>query len=996
MLTVLTTGAAAQETAATPPAATASSSDNTTVVITGSILRKKNFQSISPLTTISAADLEKRGVTTIESAVQNVAGNNGGAMNNNWNASGNFAAGASGVSLRGLTTNSTLVLVDGLRMAYYPLADDATRNFVDLNTIPDAIVDHVEVLQDGASATYGSDAIAGVVNVITKKNFQGFSGRAEVGAPEHDGAGERSFSGIWGKGDLNTDGYNFYVGAEYQKNDILLAKDAGFPYNTADQSSYCGHTSITDQSKYGTTNGINAQGISCRTNAITNGIQFDDVFAGAGTTTVAEVRPFDATNTTAQGAWQMLNPTLGCGALNSVTVTANQARYMTAANAAAVVGSKFCQQDLTNQFNTIMPDDERKSVSARFTKRFSDTMEGYVAANFYENSTYFTGRGGPRNIQAVTTPGAAGTSVNLTNIALPVYICPRATVGDCTVGNGSLNPQNPFAAAGDVARLLYRFGDTPYYVKTKSDTFRIAAGLSGFADGWNYNVDFTAMKSKLDYDKYGSINLQHVLDVVKDGTYNFMDPSQNSQAVRDYVAPASLQKAESELVQLQASASKSLMDLAGGPLQLGVGAAIRYERVKNPSANPDNLGANPFDRYDGAINPFGATGYRHVTSASAELDAPFTDKLDVNLQARADSYSTGFANISPKIGVSYQLFKTVKLRGTFSKGFRAPSIAENNSDPSTGFVTLNAPADFQAAHGNNGYGNQYSVGLTTVAAKNLKPETAKNATLGIVWQPTHNLGFSLDYFNIHKDNIIQAGDASPAIAAYFAGQPIPTGFTVTPGVPDPQNPGLQATPGFVTYSLVNLSAQDIAGVDASLVGRFDIPGGNLTSSLNTSYIQYYFQTYPDGSRQRYDGTLGNNQITSGSGTPKWKGNWQNTFDFGKLSLTATAYYVSGYKEVAADNGDDIYAPCGEGTTAAKYRDNKTPVSCNIDSFTSVDLHGAYKITSNYTIALDVLNAFGAKAPYDPSGTYGISLYNPAFTSSGMLGRYWKLSGKVTF
>ncbi len=983
----------------------------TEVIVTGSILRKKNLTSITPLTTITSVDLEKRGVTTIESALQTVAGNNGGAMNNNWSAGGGFAAGASGLSLRGLTSNSTLVLVDGMRLAYYPLADDATRNFVDLNTIPDAIVDRVEVLQDGASSTYGADAIAGVVNVITKKNFQGFSGKATVGAREGKGGGVTAISGTWGKGNLGTDGYNFYVSGEYQKNEAFTFAQADAPWNTANQSSICAPSALAANSV-----GVDANGVTCRTNGIVNGIQFDDTFAGVGSTTVAIVRPYNASNTTpiSGGKWQLLNPTAGCGDLTPVTITANEARRLSASTPAetrqSVTGATVCQQDLVKQYNVIQPQDTRKSLSARLTKRFSDTMEGYVAANYYDNQVYYMGRSGPKTIQSVTTPGTAGSVATLAGIALPVYICPKTTVGNCTASNGTLNPNNPFASLGQTARINYTFGDIPYYINTDSENFRIAAGLKGFAYGWNYDLNMTAMKSNLTYTRHGVPNLQHILDVVKDGSYNFANPSQNTQAVRDYVAPVSVQKSDSEMVDIEANASKSLMDLAGGPLQLGVGAAFRYERVKNPSANPDPVGGNPYDRYSNGINPFGATGFRNIQSIFFELDAPLSTKLDVNVGGRVDSYSTGYANFSPKIQSSYKVSDALMLRGSFSKGFRAPSIAENNSDPSTGFVTLSVPDDyavaFKAAHGNDGYGFTYSLGKTTVAAKDLKPETSENTTLGGVWTPTKWLGVSLDYYIIHKHNIIQGGDPQAAINAYYAGTAIPAGFVVIPGVPDPLFPNAQPTIGYVQYTLVNLAAQDTAGIDLSVSGRFDLGPVKWTSVLTGSYMQYYTQTIPQPNGtvkvQSYAGTLGNNTITSGSGTPRRRANWQNSFDFGKFNVSATAYYVDGYKTVAADNGDNIYAPCVTGTstvastTSVKYRDGTTVVKCNVEAFTNVDLHGTYKINSNYSVTLDVLNAFDSHSPYDPSGTYGSPLYNPAFTATGIMGRYWKLSAKVTY
>jgi len=152
--------------------------DGGEIVVTGSLFRQTDAATPSPVTTITTENLDQRGITTIQSAIQSLASNNGPALTNSFTANGAFAGGASAVSLRGLSTNSTLVLFDGLRAAYYPLADDATRNFVDLNTIPDDIVDRIEVLRDGASSSYGADAIAGVVNIITKRKFNGISGRA--------------------------------------------------------------------------------------------------------------------------------------------------------------------------------------------------------------------------------------------------------------------------------------------------------------------------------------------------------------------------------------------------------------------------------------------------------------------------------------------------------------------------------------------------------------------------------------------------------------------------------------------------------------------------------------------------------------------------------------------------------------------------------------------------------------------------------------------------
>jgi iron complex outermembrane receptor protein len=164
----------AQTAPATTLAATASS-DNATqvqeIVVTGRLIRRTTTETPSPVTVMTADAISKTANTTIADVIRSVAADNSGTVPTAF--SDGFAAGASGVALRGLTVNSTLVLIDGLRTTSYPLPDDGQRSFVDLNTIPFSAVQQVEVLKDGASSIYGDDAIGGVVNIIMKPTFKG-------------------------------------------------------------------------------------------------------------------------------------------------------------------------------------------------------------------------------------------------------------------------------------------------------------------------------------------------------------------------------------------------------------------------------------------------------------------------------------------------------------------------------------------------------------------------------------------------------------------------------------------------------------------------------------------------------------------------------------------------------------------------------------------------------------------------------------------------------
>ena len=971
--------AAPQATPAAPTLPDAQTPDDT-IIVTGSILRRRETETALPITSLTSKDLEVRGITTIADAVSSLSNNNAGNLPTSFSANGAFASGASGASLRGLTTSSTLVLFDGLRAAYYPLADDGTRNFVDLNTIPYAIVDRVETLKDGASATYGADAVAGVINVIIKKEIKGFHGDVSAGISERGDAGEKHVSATYGIGDLHENGFNFYVSGEYQRNDLLRNSDRGFPYNTADLSRWCAK-SVADGTR------------TCATNGIVNGIQFDGTLLAPSSTSgtlVPIVRPVDAAGN-ALGAFQLLNPAAGCRGLTPVTLTPDQQ----ATDPNTLYAAQQCQQDNIARYATLLPQQERLGGTAHFTARLGDASEAYAAFTYYQSRVEYPGF--PSNVLNYTPPGATGEIFDTragtdTPLTLPVYICSRGTAVACTAANGQLNPNNPFAALGQGAQIRYQLADIPTYNMTLSRTYRGATGITANFNGFDFRAEATAMRTNLTATSTGQIFVQHLLDVIADGSYNFVDPSLNSQATREYLTPVNINKSHSELYQAQASVQHNLFELPGGSALLAVGAAIRYEAINNPSANPDSNG--PTQRFFN-INAVGAIGHRTVYSGYFESDFPVLKSLDLNVSGRYDKYSSGQKNFSPKVSAKFSPTPFVTLRGSYSRGFRIPSFSESNGLPTTGFITVNAPDDFNAAHGNNGYGQAYGLGLTNVGTPGLKPEKSRNITVGVVVQPARWLDFTVDYYNISKKDVITGADYSVALDAYYAGQPIPAGFIVTADAPDPQFPTLRPRVQFIRYGFINANRQQISGLDfgARLHRRFG--GVQFNSSVDASYTLKYTQTFPNGSIQRYDGTIGPYVITSASGAPKLRGTWQNTIDLGRYSLTGTANYTSGYQGVAEDvggtRGDCLGSAASTGVPTT-YRDGVTPIRCRTKAFIDFDMTGEVRVTDRFSLYANVLNVFDVKPPLDPT-TYGGYQYNPAWANAGIIGRYLRMGAR---
>jgi len=963
---LLAVPAFAQDTAPTPTDQTApetpAADEAPEIVVTGSLFATK--VTTSPVTTVTAENLDQRGISTVQDGLQRLAANNGPTLTNSFSANGAFAGGASAISLRGLSTNSTLVLFDGLRAAYYPLADDATRNFVDLNTIPDDIVDRVEVLKDGASSSYGADAIAGVVNIITKRQFKGLSARAEAGVSQDGVGATQRFSVTAGTGDLDSDGFNAYVSGFYYHADPVYTRDLRAPFNSDDKTGIGGP------------------------NDLVNGDNFASTYAGSN----LYVAP------SAGGRYQLLGG--GCANGSLIQTTAAQQT----ADGHEQLPTSLCQQDMTNRYGVVAPQVDRFGITAHVAKTFGDSAEAYLELNFQQSRSQYSGTAstiyanapaGIFNAPYSTRGSGASFAPGSGALTLPVYVC--AARVNCTAANGTLNPNNPFAAAGDTATLIGAMPNFTRYDETRSRVYRAAAGIKGsFGDDWNYKVDATAMHTDLRRSFSGYVYIQHLLDVIADGSYNFVNPSANSQAIQDYLAPSFNSDASSDLYQVQASVNKALFQLPGGPAQIGFGGSFFYEAVDAPSANSDING--PTQRYF-TINAFGTKGNRTVTSGFGELSLPVLKQVELNLSGRYDHYSTGQGYFSPKVGAKFTPFDMLTVRGTWSRGFRIPSFGEANALPTTGYVNNTAGlfndaylAQYGCTTGNFStacpqYLRNASYGATTLASPDLKPEKSRSITLGAVFQPIRNVSLSVDYFNIKKTDAITSLSSAAALRAYYAGQPIPDGYTIIPDAVDPAVPGALPRVAFVESHYVNANTQKAEGIDFGANGRFNFGDVTWTTNLDATLMLELSTTLADGTRQTYVDTLGNYNLTAGTGTFRWKGSWLNSFAFGNYAVTGTVNYTSGY-DLSAMDQDTGYKDCGLAPSPAY-------TGCRVKSYITFDLNATAKIADKFTIYANVLNLFDRLPDVDPV-TYGAYLYNPVQAGDGIYGRRFTVGAKLNF
>ena len=951
------------------------------IVVTGSLLRRTDSETPSPVTVLTSDTLAKAGITNVSDAIRSISADGAGSIGTGFQSG--FSAGGSAVSLRGLGVSSTLVLIDGLRSANFPLNDDGRNAYVDLNSIPFSLVDKVEVLKDGASSTYGADAIGGVVNVILKKHFTGIDGLVEGGVAERGDASHQRAHLTIGTGDYDANGWNVFINGEYQRDGRVSNHSRGFPYNTQDLTSIGG---------------------------LDNNPSDNSLTVNVPTAYVTRVRQSDLNNPLSGAAGSPLTSqyrALGLG---------NCARDTFTLNTTAVQGTG-CKYDLVDLYRQIQPLQERYALNARLSVRLSDTTEGYVTASYSRSDVSINGT--PSVIRA-TQPFGAAPSVASANpgIVLPMYICSAGT--NCaTAADRQLNPNNPFAVAGadptaSAARIYYMFGDIPGGSDRKNEVYRAAAGLSGSfdEDRFAWRVDGVYARDEMQITQHGLLNIQQLLRAINTGSYNFVNPQANSQAVRDLIAPDKVTPSFSTMASADASLSARLLDLPGGPLQLAIGGQVRRETLENNNQNVN------LDTY--GLTTASAFGAHTVSAAYFELGAPIVKQLEVNASGRYDHYSEGFSHFSPKVGVKFTPIRELAFRGTYSEGFRAPTFAESGARSQyAGFVTTTPPCNFILQHGGTGtttscsangnpYNLQYSLGRGSAGNPDLKPEISRSFTAGMIFQPVRWFSFTVDYYNVRKKDLIVSGPlVGDAVRAYYnsanlaaaqaAVAAIGQGYSVNSvDAVDPNFPNALPRVLIINVPYVNANYSTTSGIDFAATLTAPIADDEtFTSRVEVTHILEYNLNAGEanGNVQNYAGTMGPYNLSSGNGTPAWRGNWQNTLQVGPYALSATTYYVSRIKAVSEDQ--NLPRDCAKGNLYTRSAPQNEQF-CYVKSFINVDLNGTAKVNDNFSFFLNVKNLFDVKAPLAPAAYASAPNFLTTWHYAGLIGRQFRAGASFRF
>jgi iron complex outermembrane receptor protein len=766
------------------------------VEITGSSIKRIASEGALPVQTISLDQMEKQGITNAEQMMRLISANGTGADNMT---SGNnvfgadadrLSGGASFASLRGLGPTGTLVLINGRRMAAYGLSGNA----VDLNTIPLAAVARVEVLKDGASAIYGTDAVGGVINFILKTDFQGLQANATGNFTEHGGGATRRLQLIAGKGNLDTDGFNLMAAIGYDKNDRLDSRQRAFA------------------------NGFQpARGLS----PDTTGTPVANQLAGANTALGANFQMPGDPNKYLQAGLLSLQ-----GKCDSVE---GMSQYQTALwkDVTSPLRSTYsCAYDYGGDYVMQMPV-ERTSFVARGTFQVNPDNRVYAEAIGARNSSL-----------SILTPLQISTSLANGN-AYPV-------------GGPYYQDLSAYIPSYDRTKpIIYKWRAWPVGDRTQkygTDTVRFMVGADGTIGGkWDYRVDLSHSASRTTTDLVdGYAYTKPLYAVLGSGVVNpWASPAQGqTQAAMDALEATKfygrLQHGKSTLTQLNGSISGEIWQLPAGAVSGAIGTDLRRESYQYAQdVDPALIWQAPDNAKQDRVA-------RNIKALYAELMVPVLKNLELQLAIRRDDYSQIGGTTNPKVAFSYRPTSWLMLRGSANKGFLAPSFVQlysgalNQELPSG----VSDPVGCAAHPGDPRFCAIERLNYKSGGNPNLRPETSKQGTLGFIVEPSSNFSASVDYWAVNvKDRILKRTPqnvlANPVgLAEYIHRNP-------------------DGTIDYVQAGWINAAGLKTRGADVGLRGRGNLPGGyKWNASLDGTWTQsYQFSEYEGQPYTEYVGNF---------------------------------------------------------------------------------------------------------------------------------------------
>ena len=895
-----------QQPAQTPAAAGPGAIEE--IVVTGSYIRRASqFDSPSPLTTIGFEDIADLGVNEISDIIERMTINTG-SQNNPDAFTQNASTGTTNINLRGLGVNSTLVMLNSRRQVHSAVTTNRGNNFVDTSALPPMIaIDRIETLKDGATALYGSDAVAGVVNFITRSDFEGLDVQFDVqtvaGHPQDD----QQFSLLYGGGTDRTH--------------VLLAFSVldRKPLTTTDKRL---STIADDLSAVGNPG-------SFLVTALPGNPDYAPVWTAA----------FD---TNFNGVADLVEPTLGLppvpGALTPLFVDpdcnaiAAQDPKVVPGVAQSVpspsgdIGIGLCQFDFGSYFS-LVPEEERVSAYVELNHVFGDGLDGRLELHLTDNEAL-------RN----NSPSFPITERN------PISVN---------------HPDNPFGTDVLWIGRVVGGGGTAGPTVHDSMTWRVAGSLTGdFNDNWGWDVGFQRSRNEF---------FVGAEDTVKDRLYSALtgfggpdcDPATgapgvgdcrwfnpfgssltgtgtvNTPELIDHIQGPYTIDANTRLTTFDGVVTGNFGALPGGPAGIAVGAQIREEETHSDYSELANRDAFMFV----LGNPDFASS-REVTAAFVDLLLPVSEQLDLQLAARIEDYGGGVDSTDPKLTALWRPTDSFALRASVGTSFRSPSIfqafgtqttREELTDPLVPGATQFLPVRTQP----------------NLSGKTLRPETADVANLGFTFSPGGNLELGVDYWSFDYTDVIIQQNPQALLDAAVAGDAAaarqiergPTG-------------GLLRVNSFYD----NASSLRTDGLDFSIAYTMELAAGTLRLGAQATAVSTYDLADPQAGV--IDGAGKRNFANFATSVPELRGNAFMNWQRGIHGVNVYVHHIDSYLD---DGQPGSLRPIGSHATVdAQY-------NLALDRFAGVTLSfGGFNLTGEDPPPVATNGGFDSKV-HDPRG-----------------------------
>jgi iron complex outermembrane recepter protein len=911
------------------------------IEVTGSNIKQIDAATSAPVQVITREQIEKTGATSVEQLLRSVtvATSSGGTVTAN--ASGATTGGISSVSLRGLQSTRTLVLVNGKRIAPYGSPNDSAS--IDVDGIPVAVIERVEILKDGASAIYGSDAIAGVVNFILRKDYQGAEASVGYGQAYDGKAKAKKINVIGGWGDLGKDRFNFTLAAGYQKDDPIYGRDRSFAKS-----------------------GIN----------------------------ISE-NNFNFSNNTFPANFQLV---AGGDRYNPKVPNCAPSVY------APDFTTSRCLFDFA-PFVALLPDIERKNVMGTGRFLVNEAVELYAEASysqkivntiiqpvpitgirlpagtpFYPTDfvTSITGgatptlRVGYRNVISGNrdlTDTADATRLNLGSKGTLIgwdydagFLYTASAVKEKL--NGGF-PRLDDDATGPGLRTLLNSGVIDMFGNGTPDAAKALALATNFNEvAFKSKTTLTSFNGKVSREVAtlpgGGVGFAAGFDIRQDGFKLDPNPVLGLGNVSGYggnFLPLDLKrKAFALFAEINAPVTKTIE----------VDGAIRYDKygaVNNP---------NTFDRTFAAL-----TNPDQFISANDDVMSS-ADATRIAQSAIQNASSVG--KVTGKVGTRWQPSKEFLIRATAGTGFRVPSLTEQFGPIVAGLTGgINDKQRCAANPGGPDCANQFTAYFGGNGL--LKPEESRSATLGAIFEPNKDLSFGATYFFTRVENLITALDPSYLINTPGNESHVIRGPVDIPGLPGP----IIA----VDQSLVNVGKVFVSGVDVDAKYRFPSTSlGKFTLGWSGTYMQRWDSQNPNGS---YSSSIDSASGGASGVVPRLKQVYSLDWDMGPWNAVATFNWQGSYTDICGNNDADCIGNFDELNNPTAFK----PIR-KVGAYETWDLQGTYSGVKNLKVTLGVKNVLNKIPPYTNIGGAAVfqAGYDPSYADPR--GRFVYLNGSYKF